>query len=235
MNEKVSIGALDWTKIRHDLAETGFTTTDRLLDDNQCAALIEGYDKPLYRSHIHMARYNFGRGEYKYFAYPLPSLIQNLRTAFYENLVPAAELWADRLDMPTRNYPAQHEQFLSRCHDLNQKRPTPLILKYGPEDYNCLHQDLYGDLYFPFQVVLMLNDPGMDFSGGEFIITETRPRMQSKANVIPMQKGTAAIFAVNYCPRKSVRGYSRTTLRHGVSKVTKGRRHALGIIFHDAK
>ncbi len=235
MSGFAEIGDLNWDALRDELGETGFTTTDRLLDDHQCQALIDGYDTGNYRSHILMARYNFGRGEYKYFSYPLPSLVQKLRQGLYQKLVPAAELWAERLDMGARTYPPRHAEYLTMCHDLNQKRPTPLILKYGPEDYNCLHQDLYGELYFPFQVVFMLSDPGVDFSGGEFIITETRPRMQSKANVIALQKGAAAIFAVNYCPRKSVRGYSRTTLRHGVSKVTEGSRHALGIILHDAK
>ena len=230
----------DFTEIRQlnltdELVEHGFVTTSRLLDDKQCRSLIAGYDTVEYRSHIKMARYNFGRGEYKYYSYPLPPLVQNLRRAIYDMLVPAAKLWAQRLDMNRHIFPATHEEFLEICHDGNQMRPTPLILKYGPEDYNCLHQDLYGALYFPFQVVFMLSDPVRDFSGGEFIITETRPRMQSKAHVIPLQKGEAAIFAVNYRPRKTVRGYSRTSLRHGVSKIRTGIRHTLGVILHDAK
>lgn len=232
MNDFSEIQQLNLTD---ELVEQGFSTTDRLLDDQQCQSLIAGYETAEYRSHISMARYNFGRGEYKYFSYPLPPLVQNLRQCFYEMLVPAARLWAKRLDVNRFDFPAQHEDFLEICHDGDQKRPTPLILKYGPEDYNCLHQDLYGALYFPFQAVFMLSDPEVDFSGGEFIITETRPRMQSKAHVIPLKKGEAAIFAVNYRPRKTVRGYSRTSLRHGVSKVRTGNRHTLGIIFHDAK
>lgn len=230
----------DFSKIQNlnltdELVEQGFATTGRLLNDQQCRSLIAGYETADYRNHIRMARYNFGRGEYKYFSYPLPPLVQRLRQGFYEMLVPAAKLWAERLHMNRHIFPANHEDFLEICHDGNQMRPTPLILKYGPEDYNCLHQDLYGELYFPFQVVFMLSDPEVDFSGGEFIITETRPRMQSRAHVIPLHKGEAAIFAVNYRPRKTVRGYSRTSLRHGVSRVRTGNRHTLGIILHDAK
>jgi uncharacterized protein len=225
---------LDWDAITNELIETGFTTTGPLLAPKQCANLIAGYETASYRSHIHMARYNFGLGEYKYFARPLPNLVQNLREDLYARLVPAANQWAERLSMPRQGYPARHEAFLEECHAAGQMRPTPLILKYETGDYNCLHQDLYGDLYFPFQVVFMLSTPGEDFSGGELIITETRPRMQSKANVVPLLLGEAAIFAVNWCPRRSARGFARTSLRHGVSKVLSGRRHTLGVIFHDA-
>jgi len=235
MSDVSAIKDLNWIDLTDELVEGGFATTGPLLKARQCRSLIEGYETAQYRSHIHMARYNFGRGEYKYFAYPLPELMQNLRQGFYEKLVPAARLWAEQLSMTQKVFPVQHEAFLEKCHGANQKRPTPLILKYGAGDYNCLHQDLYGALYFPFQVVFMLSNPKVDFSGGEFIITETRPRMQSKAHVIPLQQGEAAIFAVNYRPRQSSRGYSRTTLRHGVSKVRTGHRHALGLIFHDAK
>ncbi len=217
------------------LVEHGFATTGRLLDDEQCQLLIAGYETAEYRNHIKMARYNFGRGEYKYFSYPLPPLVQDLRMRLYDRLVPAARIWAERLNMNNHYFPANHIDFLKTCHDGGQMRPTPLILKYGPEDYNCLHQDLYGALYFPFQAVILLSEPEVDFSGGEFIITETRPRMQSRAHVIPLKKGEAAIFAVNYRPRKTVKGYSRTSLRHGVSKVRTGNRYTLGIILHDAK
>ncbi|MBT3788998.1 MAG: 2OG-Fe(II) oxygenase [Alphaproteobacteria bacterium] len=235
MTLKAPIEKLDWPALTEELVTSGFASAGKLLDTQQCTDLIEGYDSGTYRSHIHMARYNFGRGEYKYFARPLPDLVQNLRRNLYEKLVPAANLWAQRLNMPRQNYPDSHEAWLQQCHDAGQTRPTPLVLRYEAGDYNCLHQDLYGDIWFPFQVVFMLNTPGKDFTGGEFVLTETRPRMQSIANVIPLQLGEAAIFAVNYCPGKSVRGYSRTSLRHGVSKVRSGHRHTMGLIFHDAK
>ena len=235
MTLKAPIEKLDWPALTEELVTSGFASAGKLLDTQQCTDLIEGYDSGTYRSHIHMARYNFGRGEYKYFARPLPDLVQNLRRNLYEKLVPAANLWAQRLNMPRQNSPDSHEAWLQQCHDAGQTRPTPLVLRYEAGDYNCLHQDLYGDIWFPFQVVFMLNTPGKDFTGGEFVLTETRPRMQSIANVIPLQLGEAAIFAVNYCPGKSVRGYSRTSLRHGVSKVRSGHRHTMGLIFHDAK
>jgi uncharacterized protein len=224
----------DWPALIDELVETGFCMAGKLLTAAQCRDLISGYDTARYRSTIKMARYNFGHGEYKYFARPLPDLVQGLREDLYARLVPAANLWAERLNMQHQVYPARHEAFLEECHSRGQTRPTPLILKYENDDYNCLHQDLYGDMYFPFQVVFMLSTPGEDFTGGELIITETRPRLQSKANVVPLALGEAAIFAVNYCPRRSARGFARTSLRHGVSKVLSGRRHTFGLIFHDA-
>jgi uncharacterized protein len=235
MTHKSPIEKLDWPALTDELVTSGFASAGKLLSSQQCTDLIEGYDSGNYRSHIHMARYNFGKGEYKYFARPLPDLVQNLRHNLYEKLVPAANLWAQRLNMPRQNYPDCHEAWLQQCHDAGQTRPTPLVLRYEAGDYNCLHQDLYGDIWFPFQVVFMLNTPEKDFTGGEFILTETRPRMQSIANVIPLQLGEAAIFTVNYCPRKSVRGYARTSLRHGVSTVRSGHRHTMGLICHDAK
>ena len=181
-----------------------------------------------------MSRHGFGRGEYKYYAYPLPEIIADLRTLLYPRLAPIADRWNDTMGIPVR-YPATHEEFIARCHAAGQTRPTPLLLQYGADDYNCLHQDLYGEHVFPFQVVFLLSDPGTDFTGGEFVLTEQRPRMQSRAEVVPLGRGDAAIFAVSHRPVAGSRGYYRVNLRHGVSRVRSGHRHTTGVIFHDAQ
>ena len=186
-----------------------------------------------FRSHVHMARHGFGRGEYRYFAYPLPPVVEQLRTALYARLAPTANEWHERMGMPAR-FPAEHGAFLDRCHAAGQRRPTPLLLQYGPGDYNCLHQDLYGDQVFPLQVAILLSRPGEDFTGGEFVLTEQRPRMQSRASVVPLGKGDGVVFAVNSRPQRGTRGDYRVKLRHGVSTLRSGHRHTLGIIFHDA-
>ena len=180
-----------------------------------------------------MARHGFGKGEYRYFSYPLPMLVQELRTAIYPLLVPIANAWNERMGIDVR-FPNSHQAFLDRCHAAGQKRPTPLLLQYGAGDYNCLHQDLYGEHVFPLQVAILLSEPGTDFRGGEFVLTEQRPRMQSRPEVVPLTKGDAVMFAVNQRPHKGTRGDYRVALRHGVSKLREGHRHTLGIIFHDA-
>ncbi len=216
------------------LDEQGYVVLPRLLDASTCRTLIAGYgDEVRFRSRIVMARHNFGRGEYQYFAYPLPPVVQRLREALYEALAPIATAWAARMSTPTR-YPKTLQAYLSRCHRAGQKRPTPLMLKYGPDDYNCLHQDLYGDAHFPLQVATLLSRPGEDFTGGELILTQQRPRMQSLASVVPLQRGDAVAFAVNDRPVAGTRGDYRVKMRHGVSTVTDGERYVLGLIFHDA-
>ncbi|MGH7657466.1 MAG: 2OG-Fe(II) oxygenase, partial [Gemmatimonadales bacterium] len=195
------------------------------------AALYDGGGR--FRSHIMMARHGFGKGEYKYFDYPLPELINDLRTTLYPLLAPIADRWNEAMGIDVR-YPATHAEFLARCHSAGQTRPTPLLLKYGEGDFNALHQDLYGEHVFPFQVVFLLSEPGRDFEGGEFVLTEQRPRMQSRVEVVPLRQGDAAIFAVHNRPVEGKRGYYRVNLRHGVSRVRSGHRHTAGIIFHDA-
>lgn len=205
-----------------------------LLDACACAALVSAYDDhAAFRSRVVMSRYGFGSGEYKYYAYPLPPAVHALRTAFYPRLVDLANRWNEALGVAAR-YPDSHEAFLARCHDAGQRRPTPLMLKYGSGDYNCLHQDLYGEHVFPLQVAVLLSQPGRDFSGGEFVLTEQRPRQQSRAEVVPLQQGDAVVFAVSHRPVSGARGSYRVTLRHGVSRVRSGRRFTLGLIFHDA-
>jgi hypothetical protein len=181
-----------------------------------------------------MGRHGFGQGEYKYFSYPLPQTIAALRSAFYPHLAVLANRWNEKLGVATR-YPAAHAQFLARCHEAGQRRPTPLLLQYGADDYNCLHQDLYGDCVFPLQLAILLSQPAEDFTGGEFVITEQRPRMQSRAQVVPLRQGDAVIFAVHHRPMPGTRGVYRVNLRHGVSRIRSGQRHTLGVIFHDAK
>ncbi len=216
------------------LDEQGYVVLPRLLDASTCRTLIAGYGGEVrFRSRIVMARHNFGRGEYQYFDYPLPPVVQRLREALYEALAPIATAWAARMSTPTR-YPKTLQAYLSRCHRAGQKRPTPLMLKYGPDDYNCLHQDLYGDAHFPLQVATLLSRPGEDFTGGELSLTQQRPRMQSRASVVPLQRGDAVAFAVNARPVAGTRGDYRVKMRHGVSTVTAGERYVLGLIFHDA-
>lgn len=225
------LAGLDWDGIAASLDATGAATTGPLLSPEECAALVAGYDQPgLFRSHVVMARHGFGRGEYRYYAAPLPGLVTELRTALYPRLAPIANAWAETLGEATR-FPAEHAAFLDRCHAAGQTKPTPLQLRYGPGDYNCLHQDVYGEHVFPLQVVFLLSS---GFSGGEFVLTEQRPRMQSRAEVVPLAQGEAVIFATRHRPVQGSRGAYRVNLRHGVSRVRDGSRHTLGIIFHDA-
>lgn len=221
---------LDW---RTELLEHGFTRVPGILTKKQCELLISNYDKNIYRSTINMQRYNFGRGEYKYYNYPLPDLITTLRKFFYKSLHPVAQQWAGRLKIAT-DYPENHDDYIKHCHSNGQLRPTPLILKYTEGDFNTLHQDLYGDIHFPYQAAIMLSDPA-DYTGGEFTLIEQRPRMQSVAHVQQLMQGEAIIFAVNEFPKLGKRGYYRAKLRHGVSVLRSGNRYTLGIILHDAR
>ena len=220
---------------RADLDQAGWALLRELLTAEECAELAGLYDDDSrFRSTVVMARHGFGRGEYKYFAYPLPGLIAALRPALYAQLAPIANRWNEAMGIAVR-YPPAHADFLARCHKAGQTRPTPLLLRYGEGDYNCLHQDLYGEHVFPLQVVILLSEPGEDFSGGEFVLTEQRPRMQSRAEVVPLRRGDAAVFAVHHRPVQGTRGTYRVNLRHGVSRLRSGHRHTAGIIFHDAK
>ena len=226
---------IDWTATEAHLDAHGFAMLSDMLSPAECKAIAGLYDDDTrFRSKVTMSRHGFGRGEYKYYAYPLPEIIADLRTLLYPRLAPIADRWNDTMGIPVR-YPATHEEFIARCHAAGQTRPTPLLLQYGADDYNCLHQDLYGEHVFPFQVVFLLSDPGTDFTGGEFVLTEQRPRMQSRAEVVPLGRGDAAIFAVSHRPVAGSRGYYRVNLRHGVSRVRSGHRHTTGVIFHDAQ
>ena len=229
------IAALDWERIAAGLDAEGHAVVDNVLDASECEALAGLYAVPdLFRSRVVMARHGYGLGEYKYFAYPLPGLVAELRTALYERLVGIANRWQETMRFDTR-FPAEHEAFLDRCHRAGQARPTPLILQYRQGDYNCLHQDLYGEHVFPLQVAFLLSDPGRHFTGGELVLTEQRPRMQSRATVVPLEQGSGVIFAVNDRPARGKRGYHRVKMRHGVSRIRSGHRHTLGVIFHDAR
>ncbi|MCP1478406.1 hypothetical protein J2Y88_000717 [Pseudomonas chlororaphis] len=229
------LACLDWASIEQQLDQDGSAVIDNLLSADQCHELSGLYPhSELFRSRVVMARHGFGRGEYQYFAYPLPQRVAELRGQLYPRLVPLANRWNQLMNIPVQ-YPPRHEDFLQRCHAAGQQRPTPLLLQYGPQDYNCLHQDVYGDNVFPLQVAILLSRPGIDFSGGEFVITEQRPRMQSRPQVIGLKQGDALIFAVHHRPVPGVRGHYRVTLRHGVSRLHSGRRHTLGVIFHDAQ
>lgn len=226
--------SLDWDRIAQDLDGYGAAIVRGLLSVDQCQALVAGYDEEmLYRSRVVMARHGFGRGEYRYFRYPLPEPVQALRTAMYPQLAVVANRWNAAMGIGIR-YPDRHADFLARCHDAGQLRPTPLVLRYGTGDYNCLHQDLYGEHVFPLQAAILLSQPGRDFTGGEFVLTEQRPRMQSRVEVVPLQQGDAVVFAVHHRPVQGTRGIYRVNLRHGVSRLRSGHRHALGVIFHDA-
>ncbi|MBV8911829.1 MAG: 2OG-Fe(II) oxygenase [Acetobacteraceae bacterium] len=229
------VARLDWDDIRAELDARGCATTGLLLSPAECEALAGGYgDDGQFRSRIIMARHGFGQGEYKYYAYPLPVLIARLRRALYPRLADVANRWEQAAGRPAR-FPREHDGFLEQCHAAGQVKPTPLLLQYGPGDYNCLHQDLYGDLHFPLQVAFLLSRPGEDFTGGEFVLTEQRPRMQSRAEVVGLRQGEGVIFAVNQRPVRGTRGVYRVTMRHGVSRLRTGRRHTLGVIFHDAR
>ena len=217
------------------LGSVGWASLGRLLTTPECRELSGLYsDDGRFRSTVVMSRHGFGKGEYKYFAYPLPDGIAALRSALYAELAPIANAWNEAMGVDVR-YPPAHADFIARCHEAGQTRPTPLLLQYGAGDYNCLHQDIYGEHVFPLQVVILLSEPGADFEGGEFVLTEQRPRMQSRAEVVPLRRGDAAVFAVHHRPVQGTRGTYRVNLRHGVSRLRSGRRHTAGIIFHDAK
>jgi hypothetical protein len=229
------IQLLDWASIGHDLDAYGCAVLPRVLTPAECAATAGSYDDDrLFRSSVVMARHGFGRGEYKYFAYPLPAAIAGLRSALYPPLAAIANRWQEALGVDIR-YPRTHAEYLDRCHRAGQTRPTPLVLRYGAGDYNCLHQDLYGEHVFPLQVAILLSEPERDFTGGEFVLAEQRPRMQSRVEVVALGQGHGVIFAVSSRPVQGTRGVYRVTMRHGVSRVRSGQRHTLGIIFHDAR
>lgn len=225
---------LDWQRILHDLDVQGSAIIEHLITSAECDTLAQLYPQDrIFRSQVLMAQHGFGRGEYKYFSYPLPDLINDLRTTIYPCLVPTANRWNSVMGIDVR-YPEKHADFIIRCHNAGQLKPTPLLLQYGPGDYNCLHQDLYGEHVFPLQVTILLSEPERDFTGGEFVLTEQRPRMQSRPEVVPLRQGDLLIFAVHHRPVQGTRGLYRVNLRHGVSRVRSGRRHTVGIIFHDA-
>lgn len=225
---------VDWRKVSNSLDAEGNAMIDGLLSQSECRQIAGFYSEDeIFRSRVLMGRHGFGKGEYKYFSYPLPEVVQELRTAVYPHLAPIGNRWNEAMNIAVR-YPARHEDFLSRCHEAGQTRPTPLLLQYEPGDYNCLHQDLYGEHVFPLQLAILLSEPGNDFTGGEFVMTEQRPRMQSRPMVVPLRQGDAVIFAVHNRPVKGTKGTYRVNLRHGVSRLLSGQRHTLGIIFHDA-
>lgn len=228
------VEALVWSEITGDLDSYGNAILSKVLTVEECLTVAAMYaDSGAFRSRVVMGRHGFGRGEYQYFKYPLPSVITDLRTTLYARLAPLANAWNQALRIETR-YPANHSEFLERCHAAGQKRPTPLLLQYGTGDYNCLHQDLYGEHVFPIQVAILLSKPGTDFTGGEFVLTEQRPRMQSRPEVVPLRQGDAVAFAVHHRPVNGTRGVYRVKLRHGVSRLRSGHRHTVGLIFHDA-
>jgi uncharacterized protein len=228
------VDAFDWERAAAELNEQGNALLPGLLSPSECQAVAELYpSEALFRSRVVMARHGFGRGEYQYFCYPLPPLDSALRASLYPHLAPIANRWQEALQLETR-FPDEHAAFVARCHEAGQVKPTPLLLQYAEGDYNCLHQDLYGEQVFPLQVAILLSAPGRDFAGGEFVMTEQRPRMQSRPMVVPLTQGDAVVFAVQQRPVQGVRGMYRVNLRHGVSRVRQGHRHTLGIIFHDA-
>jgi hypothetical protein len=228
------LDALPWARMARELDERGFSRTGPLLEPSECDALVALYEQdPLYRSTVVMQRHAYGRGEYRYFNYPLPEIVATLRTRLYPPLAERANHWQSLLEEGAR-FPASLADWLRDCHAAGQTKPTALLLRYGPDDYNCLHRDLYGDHVFPLQATVLLSTPGRDFTGGEFVLVEQRPRQQSAAEVVPLQQGEAVLFAVNRRPARGARGYHRVALRHGVSRIHSGSRHTLGVIFHDA-
>ncbi len=227
------LSAIDPTQLAKELDAEGWASIPGLLSAEECNALTALYDSGNFRSKVVMARHGFGRGEYQYFAYPLPDLVAELRAGIYPMLALIANRWCRAMGTDVQ-FPDSHAAFIERCHCAGQMRPTPLLLRYAKGDYNCLHQDIYGDQLFPLQLAALLSEPGEDFAGGEFVLTEQRPRMQSRASVVPLRKGDAVVFAVNQRPVAGTRGSYRVTQRHGVSKLTDGQRHTLGVIFHDA-
>jgi hypothetical protein len=234
-NVVARVDALDWHRISQDLDDRGNAVFERILSQDECEAIAGLYtDDDLFRSRVVMGRHGFGQGEYKYFSYPLPDIVAELRTDIYPNLAPVANRWNVTMGIDVR-YPERHVDFIQRCHDAGQLRPTPLLLQYGTGDYNCLHQDLYGEHVFPIQMAILLSEPTKDFTGGEFVLTEQRPRMQSRPEVVPLHQGDAVAFAVHHRPVQGKRGAYRVNLRHGVSRLRSGRRHTLGIIFHDSE
>jgi hypothetical protein len=229
------LSSFDWLDVETRLDATGWALLPGLLSPAECAATAALYDDDArFRSHVIMARHGFGQGEYKYFAHPLPDLVTELRGALYPRLVSVANRWHEALGLAVR-FPPTHAAFLRRCHDAGQKRPTPLLLRYGPGDYNALHQDVYGEHVFPLQVAILLAEPGKDFEGGEFVLAEQRPRLQTRVEVVPLRRGDGVAFAVRDRPAEGKRGAYRVQMRHGVSRVRSGKRHTLGIIFHDAE
>jgi hypothetical protein len=225
---------ISWEQVSEDLDAEGNAIINAILSAEECDTIRALYqEKQNFRSHIVMERHGFGRGEYRYFSYPLPDLIASLRTSVYPHLVPIANRWNEAMRIDVR-YPATHAAFIQRCHQAGQDKPTPLLLKYETGDYNCLHQDLYGEHVFPLQIAVLLSEPQRDFTGGEFVMTEQRPRMQSRPIVIPLRKGDGVVFAVNHRPVQGKKSVYRVNLRHGVSRLHSGSRHTLGIIFHDA-
>lgn len=235
MSAEARVAAYDWKALTGELDSYGCAVLPKLLTPEECGHIAALYrDKSHFRSHIIMVRHGFGRGEYRYFNYPLPGLVGGLRTALYPRLAGVANDWNERMGMAQR-FPDDHASYLRQCHDAGQNRPTPLLLQYVPGDFNCLHQDLYGDLCFPIQVAILLSEPGRDFTGGEFALTEQRPRMQSRVEVVPLRQGDAVAFAVHNRPVQGTKGNYRVNLRHGVSRVRSGMRHTVGIIFHDAR
>jgi len=229
------LNGVTWQRVEADLDAYGGAVLEHLLAPGECDAVATMYpDDTVFRSRVVMARHGFGRGEYKYFRNPLPELVEGLRAHLYPRLAPIANHWNEALRIDVR-YPEKHAEFLERCHDAGQRRPTPLLLQYGEGDYNCLHQDLYGEHVFPIQVAVLLSEPGRDFAGGNFVLMEQRPRMQSRAEVVPLRQGDAVAFAVHHRPVQGTRGTYRVNLRHGVSRIRHGHRHTLGIIFHDAE
>jgi len=231
------VEALDWNHISQDLDSYGNAIIENLISSNDCDALINLYSEgSIFRSRVVMEQHGFGRGEYKYFSYPLPDIIASLRTTLYPHLAAIANQWNDMMNIIDISYPERHADFIARCHDAGQLKPTPLLLRYGEDDYNCLHQDLYGQHIFPLQLTILLSAPQRDFVGGEFVLAEQRPRMQSRPEVVPLRQGDAVVFAVHNRPVKGARGnVYRVNLRHGVSRIRSGHRYTLGIIFHDAK
>ena len=234
MSEPPAVEGTDWTRVAAELDAQGWALIGPLLDAAGCADTVALYaEEARFRSRVVMARHGFGRGEYKYFADPLPESVATLRRTLYPRLAPVANAWNAAMGVDVR-YPPDHAAFLARCHAAGQRRPTPLLLSYGPGDYNCLHQDIYGAQVFPLQVAILLSAPGRDFAGGDFVLTEQRPRMQSRAEVVPLTQGMGVVFAVNQRPVRGTRGFYRVTMRHGVSRIRTGERWTLGIIFHDA-
>jgi uncharacterized protein len=225
---------LDWPTLEEELNAQGSTILKGVLSPEECSSIAQWYpDDGRFRSRVVMSRHGFGRGEYKYFSCPLPGMIQELRTELYAKLFTLANRWNESMGIETR-FPDKHDAFIRRCHGAGQQRPTPLLLQYETGDYNCLHQDLYGEHVVPIQAAFLLSEPGRDFTGGEFVLTEQRPRMQSRPEIVPLRQGDAVAFAVHHRPHRGSRGFYRVNLRHGVSRVRSGQRHVLGIIFHDA-
>ncbi|MEX0805432.1 MAG: 2OG-Fe(II) oxygenase [Candidatus Binatia bacterium] len=234
-NAAARLETFDWGRVSQDLDAQGSAVIEELLSPDECQALAALYPKDdIFRSHVVMARHGFGRGEYKYFSYPLPGLIAALRTAIYPHFVPIANRWNNAMGIDVC-YPEKHTDFIERCRQAGQVKPTPLLLQYGAGDYNCLHQDLYGEHVFPLQLTILLSEPNKDFTGGEFVMTEQRPRMQSRPVVVPLRQGDGVVFAVHNRPVQGTRGAYRVNLRHGVSRIRSGHRHTAGIIFHDAQ